>query len=139
MDVAALRATACRGQDVSKPSSLPSPQHRGVDLRAVDVDDSEGGVDGELAEHGQCDGDPGEIEAGRRLVRYEGTRDAHEAAEHVEEAQWQPSADTAGENGRIIELDFTRFLQDFTITNTILQRYNISVFPYTTRLYNIVQ
>ena len=73
-----------------------SPEHRGVDLGAVDVDDGEGGVDGELAEHGERDGHPREVEARGRLGRHERTRDTHEAAEDVEEAERQTASDAGG-------------------------------------------
>ncbi len=40
------------------------PDYGGVDLGAVDVDDGEGHVDGELAQHGESDGQPREAVPG---------------------------------------------------------------------------
>ena len=93
----------CDNCQTPQPALLShSPQHRRVDLGAVDVDDGEGGVDGELAEHGQSDGDPGEIKTRGGLGRDERTRDADEATEDVEEAERQTSADAGGEHERVM-------------------------------------
>ena len=67
------------------------PDHCGVDLGPIDEDYGEGGVNGELAEHGQRDADPAQVSARRRHLGDERPDDTRDPPEHVEPAQ-RPAA-----------------------------------------------